>query len=403
MEFKYLAQSDSGETVKGVIEADSLERAEELLWRSNMTIINLKKHLKMPSLTQALPTLFGVKRRDIINFSRDLSTMLNAGLPMLRSLDILYRQAKKPAIREILRNIVQDLEKGSTFSEACSAHPDVFPPLFTRLIRVGEEVGSLASVLEQLSTHMTKEEETAGKVKGSLAYPVFVLLLAVAAVFIMIVFVMPAITSLFAEFGSELPLLARIAIGLGEFASAYLLYIIAGILVLVIGLGMYFRTSNGKRLKDTTILKIPVIGEASRKSALARTARSMAMMVKSGVPLTEALVLCSETAGNAVVRDRLDKCNEAVHAGSSLSQAMSNFPIFPVLMSQMVGIGEETGRLEYNLDTLAGFYETESERAISKLTGLLGPGMIVIVGGVVAFVAITLFSSIYSVAGLVGG
>jgi type IV pilus assembly protein PilC len=403
MEYKYVAQSASGETVKGVVEADSLERAEELLWRSDLTIINLKKHLKMPSLTQALPTLFGVKRRDIINFSRDLSTMLNAGLPMLRSLDILYRQAKKPSVREILRNIVQDLEKGSTFSEACSAHPDIFPTLFTRLIRVGEEVGSLASVLEQLSTHMSKEEETAGKVKGSMAYPAFVLCLAAAAVFIMIVFVMPAITSLFSEFGSELPLMASIAIGFGEFASEYILFVIAGIVALVVGLGLYFRTANGKKVKDATILKIPIIGESSRKSALARTARSMAMMVKSGVPLTEALVLCAETAGNAIVRDKLEQCNEAVHSGSSLSQAMSNFPIFPVLMSQMVGIGEETGRLEYNLDTLAGFYEVEAERAISKLTGMLGPGMIVIVGVVVGFVALTLFSSMYSVAGLIGG
>lgn len=403
MEFKYVAQGVSGETVKGVLEADSLERAEELLWRSNLTIINLNKHLKLPSIAQALPTLFGVKRRDIINFSRDLSTMLTAGLPMLRSLDILYRQATKPAMRQILRTIVQDLEKGSTFSEACAKHPDVFPILFVRLIRVGEEVGSLSSVLEQVSTHMAKEEETAGKVKGSLAYPAFVLLLAFGAVFVMIAFVMPAITGLFAEFGSELPLLARIAIGAGEFASAYLWYIVLAMLILVVGLGLYFRTHNGKKVKDTAVLKIPVIGEASRKGALARTARSMAMMVKSGVPLTEALLLCSETAGNAVVRDRLNKCNDAVLSGSSLSQAMSNFPIFPVLMSQMVGIGEETGRLEYNLETLAGFYEVEAERAISKLTGLLGPGMIVIVGVVVGFVAVTLFSSIYSVSSLIGG
>ena len=164
-----------------------------------------------------------------------------------------------------------------------------------------------------------------------------------------------------------------------------------------------FRTSNGKRVKDIIVLKIPVIGEAILKNSLARTARSMAMMVRSGVPLTETLVLCIETATNAVLRDRLSKCNEAVLSGASLSQAMSSYPIFPVLMSQMVGIGEETGRLEYNLDTLAGFYETESERAVTRLTGMLGPGMIVVVGFIVGFVAVTLFSSIYSVAGLIGG
>ncbi len=403
MEFKYLAQTVAGDTVKGALEADSLERAEELLWRSNLSIISLKKQMRLPSLDAALPSLFGVKRGDIINFSRDLSTMLNAGLPMLRSLDILYRQAKKPAVKQVLRVIIQDLEKGSTFSEACAKHPNAFPSLFIRLIRVGEEVGSLASVLEQLSVHLKKEQETAGKVKGSLAYPLFVLCLAFGAVFIMVAFVMPAITGLFAEFGSELPLLARIAIGAGEVASDYFWYISLGIILLVVILGLYFRTATGKRLKDTVVLKLPVIGEAGLKGALARMARSMAMMVRSGVPLTEALTLCADTAGNAVVRDRLISCNEAVLSGVSLSQAMTTYPIFPVLMSQMVGIGEETGRLEYNLETLAGFYETESERAISNLTGLLGPGMIIIVGAVVGFVAVTLFSSIYSVAGLIGG
>ena len=403
MEFRYEAQKVSGETIKGVIEADSLARAEELLWRSNLSIINIKKQLSMFSLRQAMPSLFGVKRKDVINFSRDLSTMLNAGLPMLRSLDILYRQTKKVALKQVLRTIIQDLERGSTFSEACAKHKDVFPPLFTRLIRVGEEVGSLSSVMEQLSTHMAKEEETAGKVKGAMAYPAFVLCLAFGAVFVLVAFVMPAISALFAEFGSELPLLARIAVTAAGFLSDYLWYIVLGLVVLIVGLILYFRTAAGRRVKDSLILKLPVVGEASLKGALARTARSMAMMVRSGVPLTEALSLCADTANNAVVRDSLNRCNESVLSGTTLSQAMNNFPIFPVLMSQMVGIGEETGKLEYNLDTLAGFYETESARAMERLTGLLGPGMIVVVGFVVGFVAITMFSSIYSVGGLIGG
>jgi type IV pilus assembly protein PilC len=357
--------------------------------------------VRLPSLAEAIPSLFGVKRRDVINFSRDLATMLNAGLPMLRSLDILYRQTKRRAMRQVLRTIIQDLEKGNTFSEACTKHPGAFPPLFTRLVMVGEEVGNLASVLEQLSTHLAKEEETAGKVKGSMAYPIFVLCLAFGAVFIMITFVMPALTGLFAEFGSELPTLARIAIDIANFVSAYILYIIVGLVLLIVILGLYFRTSTGKKVKDTILLKLPVIGESTLKSSLARTARSMAMMVRSGVPLTEALGLCAETAANAVVKDRLNRCNEAVLAGASLSQAMSAYPVFPVLMSQMVGVGEETGRLDHNLETLAGFYEVESERAISRLTGMLGPGMIIIVGLVVGFVAVTLFSSIYSIGGLI--
>lgn len=402
MEFKYVAQSASGEAVRGVLEADSLERAEELLWRSNMTIVSLKRKIKMPSMHQALPSLFGVKRKDIINFSRDLATMLNAGLPMLRSLDILYRQSGKASVKDIIRGIIQELEQGSTFSEACEKQKNIFPTLFVRLIKVGEEVGNLASVLEQLSTHMSKEEETAGKIKGSLAYPIFVLCLAFGAAAIMIIFVMPAITALFSEFGSDLPTMAKLAIGISNFLNLYIGQILLGLFVLIFGLGLYFRTKNGRKVKDTIVLKIPVVGEAVLKTSLARTGHNMAMMVRSGVPLTEALNLCIETAGNEVIRDRLSRCNNDILAGQSLSQAMGSYPIFPVLMTQMVGIGEETGRLEQNLETLSGFYEIEAERGITRLTGMLGPGMIVIVGAIVGFVAMTLFSSIYSVADLIG-
>jgi type IV pilus assembly protein PilC len=402
MEFKYVAQSASGEAVRGVLEADSSERAEELLWRSNLTIISLKRKIKMPSLHEALPSLFGIKRKDIINFSRDLATMLNAGLPMLRSLDILYRQSSKGAVKTVIKGIIQELEQGSTFSEACEKQKGIFPTLFVRLIKVGEEVGNLASVLEQLSVHMAKEEETAGKIKGSLAYPIFVLCLAFGAAAIMIVFVMPAITALFSEFGSELPTMAQIAINIANFLNQYILHILLGLVVFIVAVALYFRTPNGRKVRDTIILKLPVVGEASLKNALARTGRNMAMMVRSGVPLTEALNLCVETAGNEVVRDRLRRCNDDILSGQSLSQAMSSYPLFPVLMTQMVGIGEETGRLESNLETLSGFYEVEAERAITKLTGMLGPAMIVIVGALVGFVAMTLFSSIYSVADLIG-
>lgn len=401
MEFSYQAQTASGENVKGILEADSLQRAEELLWRSNLTIISLKKQLKLPSLADALPSLFGAKRSDVINFSRDLATMLDAGVPMLRSLDILYRQAKKPGVKQLLRGIIQDLEKGSTFSEACGRHPQVFSKFFVQIIRVGEEVGSLATVLQQLSAYLTKQEETAAKVKAAMGYPIFVLCLAFVAVFIMIRFVMPALTALFAEFGSELPPLARFALAGSGFVTKYFWYITLGLIILIVGLGMYFKTPQGKKVRDTIILKLPLIGEASLKNSLAQTGRSLAMMVRTGVPLTEAMALCIDTASNAVVKDRLIRTNDGVLAGATLSQAMAVYPIFPVLMTQMIGIGEETGRLESNLDTLAGFYEKEAERAIARLTGMLGPGMIVIVGLVVGFVAVTLFSSIYSIGGLI--
>ncbi len=401
MKFKYLARTPDGNVVSGVVEAESESEAEEILWRADLLILSLKRTLRLPALDELLPTLFGIKRRDVINFSRDLATLLESGIPLLRSLEILGQQARKQSLRKVLEQIIEDLQGGESFSAACAKHKNVFPAYYIRLLQVSEGAGNLPTILKQLAEHMQKDEATSGKLKSSLAYPLFVLILAFGAVFIMFSFVLPALSGLFKELGGELPLLTRVLMALGDFLGQRFLHIFLGLVGLVVLGWLLTRTKKGKIWKDSLMLKIPLVSEAVLKGNLSRLTRNLYTLLRAGVVLTEALPLAIQTTNNMVVREALTGCLIQVHSGLSLSRAMAAYPLFPPLMSQMIAVGEETGKLDSNLEALSNFYEEETDRAISRMLGMLGPALVIFVGGVVGFVAVTLFSSIYSTTSLI--
>ena len=398
MEFKYTASTPEGSLVNGVVEAESETTAEEILWKSGLTIIDLKKSLHLPPLHQMLPSLFGPKKRDVIVFSRNLASLLDAGIPIMRALSIQSRFGRA-GFRAVVGEVVKDLEMGTRFSDACAKFPKVFPNFYVYLLRTGEEVGNLAQVLKDIAAHMERDEATAKKVRGSLAYPAFVMLLAVGAVFIMLTFVVPAITSMFKEFGSKLPPMTRGLIAVGNFFSHNFLYMVLAVVVIVIFVVLYTKTPSGKKNKDRFILKIPVIGGATLKGNLARFTRNMGMLVGGGVSLFEALKLASETSDNLVVAEAVANVRSGVGDGKLFSQAVAADPIFPSLMSEMIGVGEESGNLESHLLKVSGFYEEESEKAIARVTGMLTPALTIGVGLIVGLIAVTLFSSIYSLVG----
>lgn len=398
MEFKYNACTAEGGLINGVVDAESERTAEEILWKSGLIIIDLKRRLKLPPVHEMLPSLFGVKKHDVIVFSRNLASLLDAGIPIFRALTIQSRFGRA-SFRAVLREVIKELERGARFSEACAKYPKVFPNFYVYLLKTGEEVGNLSQVLKDIATHMERDEAVAKKIKSSLAYPAFVTLLAIGAIFIMLTFVVPALTSMFKEFGSDLPPLTRGTIAVGDFFSANGMYMILGIVVLVVLAVLYTRTSSGKKNKDRFILKIPVIGGAILKGGLARFTRNMGMMVGGGVTLFEALKLASETTDNTVLAESVANVRANVGDGKLLSQAVASDPIFPGLMSEMIGVGEESGSLEGHLEKVATFYEAESEMAIARVTGMLTPALTIGVGGIVGLVAVVLFSSIYSLAG----
>jgi type IV pilus assembly protein PilC len=398
MEFKYTASTAEGSLINGVVEAESETTAEDILWKSGLTIIDLKKSLKLPPLHEMLPSLFGVKKRDVIVFSRNLASLLDAGIPIFRALTIQSRFGST-AFRAVLREVIKELERGTRFSEACAKYPKVFPNFYVYLLKTGEEVGNLSMVLKDIATHMERDEATAKKVRGSLAYPAFVMLLAIGAVFVMLTFVVPALTSMFKEFGSKLPPMTRGLIAVGDFFSANGLYMILAVVIIVVVVVLYIRTPSGKKNRDRFILKIPVIGVATLKAGLARFTRNMGMLVAAGVSLFEALKLASETTDNLVLGEAVANVRSNVGDGKLFSQAIAGDPIFPPLMSEMIGVGEESGSLESHLLRISAFYEEEAEIAIARVTGMLTPALTIGVGLIIGLVAVTLFSSIYSLVG----
>ncbi len=398
MEFKYTASTAEGSLINGVVEAESETTAEEILWKSGLTIIDLKKGIKIPSLYRMLPSLFGVKKHDVILFSRNLASLLEAGIPILRALTIQGRFGRA-SFRAVMHEVIKELERGARFSEACAKYPKVFPNFYVYLLRTGEEVGNLSQVLKDIATHMERDEATAKKIKGSLAYPAFVMLLAVGAIFVMLTFVVPALTSMFKEFDAELPPMTRALIAVGDFFSANFMYMILTVVLVAISGMLYIRTPSGKKNKDRFILKIPVIGGATLKGGLARFTRNMGMLVAAGVSLFEALKLSSETTDNLVLAEAVANVRSNVGDGKLFSQAIASDPIFPGLMSEMIGVGEESGNLESHLIKVSVFYEEESNAAIAQVTGMLTPALTIGVGLMIGLIAVTIFSSIYSLVG----
>jgi len=398
MEYKYIAATSAGGAVTGILTAETEERAERMLWDSGLTIIDLKKILKMPALHEAVPSLFGVKRQHVISYSRGLANLLEAGIPILRALTI-QSQFGNGAFRAKQREVIDEVQKGARLSEACGKFPNIFPNFYVYLLRTGEEVGNLADVLKETAGHMEREEATKAKVKRSLAYPVFVMVLAVCAVAVMMAFVVPAITMMFDEFRADLPMMTRGMIAVSGFFQANIGYMTLSALLIGGGGFLYMKTDAGKRKKDYMLIKVPVLGPAILKGGLARFCRNMSMLVGAGVTLFEALKLTSETTDNCVIAEALTNVRERVGDGQLLSQAVIIDPVFPSLMGEMVAVGEEAGSLQEQLTRVSNFYEEEAERSVSQITGMLTPALTIGVGLMIGLIAVTIFSSIYSMAG----
>jgi len=400
MRFSYVGYKPNGEPVKGELEADSEKTAEATLWKSEITIVNLKEKKRiLPPIQELLPSLYAVKTEEIVNLNRDLYTLLNAGIGIYPSLTMLYERTSKASMKSLIQDILQSVESGSSFSEACEKHPKLFSPFYIRMTKVGEEIGNLEQMLQQISIQMTKEAEIKRKIKGAMTYPMIVLTFAVIAIIGLVTFLIPAMKGLFEQMGGELPFLTKIMVAVSNFATDNILYLAIGTFLIIGGIIWYFRTPRGKMTKDSIMLKTPVIKEVNIKGAMARTTRNMALLLGGGISITDALDLIVQTSDNHIFKKAFQQLRSDVNDGLLLSQAMKNQEIFPTLIAQVVGVGELTGKLEPNLESIANFYETETDRAVAKATQLLTPIMTVVIGGIVAVIALSMYQPMYGIAG----
>lgn len=400
--FVYSGKTPSGEMRSGEIEAQNLAQATAALRRQQIVPakINAKKsilarmnEIKIPGLTR------GVKTKDIVVFSRQFATMIDAGLPLVQCLDILAGQQENPEFKKVLLDVKSSVEGGSTFADALKKHPKVFDDLYVNLIAAGEVGGILDTILNRLSGFLEKTEQLKGKIKGAMTYPVVVILIACLVVAGLLVWVVPVFEDMFAGFGQALPAPTQVVVNLSNLLQYYWYYIAGGIAAVVVGINRAYKTEKGRKVIDTALLKLPVFGDLIRKTAVARFTRTLGTMLSSGVPILESLEIVSRTSGNVVIEEAVLRSRASLSEGKTLADPLIESKVFPGMVTQMIAVGETTGALDAMLSKIADFYEEEVDQAVEALTSLIEPLLMVFLGVVVGGLVVALYLPIFQIAG----
>jgi type IV pilus assembly protein PilC len=399
--FLWEGQTRKGEKKKGEIEAANEAALRGILRRQGLTSITVKQ--KPKDLSEYLPFLKQkVKQKEVVIFARIFATMINAGLPLIQCLELLAQQEQNKTFAQIITAIKEDIEGGSTLSDALRKYPNIFDDLFVNLVAAGESGGILDVILQRLSNYMEKAMKLKSKVKGAMTYPASVLVISIAVVALLLVKVIPVFQKMFEGFGGELPGPTQFLISLSAYAQKYFLVAIIALAIVVYAFRRYYKTEKGTLLIDGLILKSPVFGPLLKKVAVARFTRTMATMMTSGVPILEGLAIVSKTAGNKIVENALIRVRKSISEGKTIAEPLLETGIFPPMVVQMIAVGEATGALDAMLSKIADFYDDEVDAAVDAMTALLEPFMMVFLGGVVGGMIIAMYLPIFKMASVVG-
>ena len=399
MPYKYVAYTNAGERVRGVLNVASEAAAEEALWRSDYVIVSLKRARPGADLATLMPTLFAIKTRDLIIFSRQLATLIESGITILSGLQMLADETSSRPLQKSLREVSADVQQGETLSDALRKQSQTFPAVYSRMIEIGERMGNMEAVLRQVATYLEKREALTRKLRGAMAYPAFIMVLTIGLMFLMVTFTLPGIMGMFGEFDIELPAPTRVLLAITNFTTAYQTQMVAGAVLAVTALALYLKTSIGQRHLAMLLLKLPIIGDINTQSNVAQLCHTMSILLTAGLPMTEIMSLIVDTMGNVILKEAFSRVRTEMLQGQGLSQPIRQEKVFPGLLAQMVKVGEETGTLDTNLATLAIFYEEEANRAIGTLTSMVEPAMMLIVGGMVGFLAVSVIMPMYTMMG----
>jgi len=396
MPYTFVALRPDGVEQRGRLQVETEAAAERALWARGWTVVRLRPAAGGLDLARWFPTSFGPRKRDIIVFSQQLATLVDSGIAVVPALELLGEEAGHRALRRVLQRVLEGVRTGSPLSAALAEHPLVFPDLYTRMLRVGEQTGNLGVILRQLATYLEKEDAIARRVRDASAYPLFLLAMAFGVVLLLLNFTLPPLLRLYDEFQATLPWPTRFLMGLSEFLTSYRLPLFLGAVLLIAALAAYLSTSTGRRARDQLLLRLPLIGPINVRGSVARLSRTLSTLLQAGLGLPESLDLTTHTVSNTVVQQGIADLRREALQGRGLSDSLARLRWAPGLLAQMVRVGEETGTLDRHLLTLADFYESEVDRALKALTGFLEPAMILFVGGVVGFVAISVVMPMYT-------
>jgi type IV pilus assembly protein PilC len=344
-----------------------------------------------------------VKTREVVIFTRQFSTMVNAGLPLVQCLDILSKQAEGAKFRAVITSVMHDVEAGSTLAEALGRHPSVFDSLFSNMVDAGEAGGILDGILLRLAGYLEAAENLKRKVKSAMTYPTVVLTVAVGATTFMLLFIIPTFARIFKDFGGQLPMPTRIVMMMSDFLKGYWWALGGAIAMIAIGTRRYYKTSAGRLQIDRLLLRIPVLGEVLRKASIARFTRTLGTMIASGVPILTALDITARTAGNKVIEMAIMATKESIGEGETIAAPLRESKVFPPMVVQMISVGEETGALDKMLDKIASFYDEEVNVAVDTLTSIIEPIMIVVMGLIVGGMVIAMYLPMFKLINVVAG
>lgn len=400
--FSWEARTRTGSVQKGVMEADNAGAVEAQLKRYGFTGISVKEEKKGGGKSFS----FGKKKvdtKDLVVFTRQFATMIDSGLPLVQCLDILAGQQENKTFKECLLKVKEAVESGSTFADALSKHPTIFDQLYVNLIAAGEVGGILDTILNRLAAYIEKAMKLKKQVKGAMVYPATIMAIAVIVVGVILVFVIPTFAKMFADFGGELPAPTRFVISLSNFLKKYIIVMIGAFYGISYIIKKYYATTDGQRKIDRILLRSPVVGILIRKVAVAKFTRTLGTMISSGVPIMDGLEIVAKTAGNKIVEEAIYKVRQAISEGKTMADPLAECGVFPPMVVQMISVGEATGAMDTMLNKIADFYDDEVDDAVSNLTSMMEPLLMVFLGTTVGGLVIAMYLPIFKLAGAVGG
>ena len=400
--FTWEGVTRQGAVQKGTSRSTDREKLTESLRRKGIRLTGATE-VKKEKSGFSLPGLGGgVPEKDIVVFTRQFATMIDAGLPLVQCLDILATQAENPTFSKVLHQVKTDVEEGATYADALAKHPKVFNSLYVNMVAAGEAGGILDVILNRLAAYIEKAMALKRRVKSAMTYPAVVVTIAIGIIGVIMVFVIPSFAKMFGSFGATLPLPTRIVIAMSNFMVNNILFILAGIAAFIWAFKAWYATYAGKKLVHRTLLRAPIFGVLIRKVAVSKFSRTMSTLMSSGVPIISGLEIVAKTAGNVVVEEAINDVAESLSQGKTIAEPLANTGVFPPMVVQMIGVGEKTGALDAMLSKIADFYDEEVDAAVNALTSMLEPLLMVFLGGSIGFIIVAMYLPIFKVASVVG-
>ena len=397
--FAYVGRSKSGAVKKGELVAKSRDEAVEQLRKQSVVVTSLEEKAAQEGFSFKLGG--GVSEKDLVVFTRQFGTMINAGLPLIQCLEILSNQSENAALRKSVGAIKVQVEGGSTFSDALRRHPKVFDDLYVNMVHAGEVGGLLDTILGRLSKYIEKAMKLKGQIKSAMVYPASILGIAFIVIAVLMIFVIPVFEKMFKDMSGgkvALPGPTQLVIDMSNFAQSSWYIIIGGIILAVVAFKKYYATAKGKYQIDKLLLKLPVFGDLVRKASVAKFTRTLGTLITSGVPLLDALTICAKTSGNKIIEEALVNARVSISGGKTISEPLAKSQVFPKMVTHMIAVGESTGALDAMLGKIADFYEDEVDQAVASLTALLEPMMMVFLGVLIGFIVVAMYLPIFTMA-----